>query len=185
MRAADAMVWICSVMISLIGPRWSAPAMAADPCLNPAAAEVVACLAPARRGIKLGGQAQSPAGRSRVMVRPNRVDYTLTFATGSAVPQPGTLPLLDGFGQALGAPELAGMRFRVEGHTDTTGNRQLNLALSQRRAEMVVSYLAQKFPVAAGRLVAVGKGQEELPVPTDDQIDEPRNRIVRIVPAEN
>jgi outer membrane protein OmpA-like peptidoglycan-associated protein len=92
---------------------------------------------------------------------------------------------LDGFGRALEAPELAGMHFRIEGHTDTTGDRQLNLTLSQRRAETVVSYLTQKFPQAGGRLTAVGKGQSDLPVPTAAQVDEPRNRIVRIVPESN
>ena len=44
---------------------------------------------------------------------------------------------------ALKGPKLAGKRIVVSGHTDSLGTRQDNLALSLRRAQTLVDYLAQ------------------------------------------
>ena len=38
-------------------------------------------------------------------------------------------------------PQLANMRFRIEGHTDAVGSRAGNVALSQRRAQSVADFL--------------------------------------------
>ncbi len=54
-------------------------------------------------------------------------------------------------------PEI---RLEVQGHTDSTGDRQHNIDLSKSRAESVVAYLVSKG-VAADRLVAVGLGPDE------------------------
>ncbi len=50
------------------------------------------------------------------------------------------------------------VKLRVEGHTDTTGDDQHNLELSQARAESVVAYLV-KSGIAAVRLEAKGFGE--------------------------
>ena len=70
---------------------------------------------------------------------------------------------------------------RIEGHTDTTGDDQTNLALSQRRAAAVVDYLASRYGVDRARLIAVGMGKGGLAVPTPDQTAEPRNRRVVVI----
>ena len=95
-----------------------------------------------------------------------------------ALMAPGGLSTI---GKALSSPELSGSRFRIEGHTDTVGNREGNRSLSARRAATVVDYLSQKFGIDRGRLESMGKGEDALLVPTGDQVDEPRNRRVRIV----
>jgi outer membrane protein OmpA-like peptidoglycan-associated protein len=110
-----------------------------------------------------------------------RVDLSLQFATGSADASPEARARLDSLGRQLVRPELADMHFRIEGHTDTTGGRETNKALSQRRAEAIVAYLTSKFGMPAGRLEAVGVGEDDLPVPTGQNVPEPRNRVVRIV----
>jgi OOP family OmpA-OmpF porin len=46
----------------------------------------------------------------------------------------------------------------IEGHTDNVGTPEHNLALSQRRADNVVNYLADAQQVARSRLSAVGYG---------------------------
>ncbi len=51
------------------------------------------------------------------------------------------------------------LRLTVEGHTDSAGRRGSNLALSQRRADAVVAWLAEKG-VAVNRLNAVGLGPD-------------------------
>ncbi|HWO20624.1 MAG TPA: OmpA family protein [Kofleriaceae bacterium] len=81
------------------------------------------------------------------------------FATNAEVIQPQSFAILDEVARVLSAhPEIA--KIRVEGHTDDQGDDVYNKRLSQRRAEAVRAYLTQKG-VAAGRLEAVGFGEEQ------------------------
>jgi len=109
------------------------------------------------------------------------ISLTVQFATGSAELTPQAQRVLDELGKALMSEDLRPYRFRIEGHTDTTGSRAVNQVLSERRAAAVRSYLTSRFGVDAGRLIAVGLGQTQLAVPTADGVDEPRNRRVQIV----
>jgi len=130
-------------------------------------------IAATTRGIRPAGPAAQPA-------RPLSIDLTVRFATGSAALSSQAVEQLNELGAALkSAP--AGYRFRIEGHTDTTGTREGNMALSQRRAEAVVTFLAERFGIAVSQLQAVGRGQERLLVATQDQVDEPANRRVTVV----
>ncbi|CAM4173156.1 OmpA family protein [Vreelandella rituensis] len=70
-----------------------------------------------------------------------------------------------------------GVRVRIEGHTDSMGSAQYNKELSQRRAESVASYMAQRG-VNADRMMAVGYG-EERPIATNET-DEGRARNRRV-----
>jgi outer membrane protein OmpA-like peptidoglycan-associated protein len=55
--------------------------------------------------------------------------------------------------------EFPGLRVRIEGHTDSTGAREKNLALSRRRAEAVKWYLVDQG-IAADRLETEGVGPD-------------------------
>lgn len=109
------------------------------------------------------------------------VNLTVNFATGSAELTPQAIRTLDELGKALASPDLAGFRFRVEGHTDTVGATELNQDLSERRAAAVVGYLTSRFGIPAERLQAVGMGESRPLVQTRDQVPEPRNRRVQVV----
>ena len=109
------------------------------------------------------------------------VNLTVNFTTGSADLTPDAVRTLDELGSALSSKELAGYRFRIEGHTDTVGSAEYNRALSERRAEAVVDYIAKKFGVEPTRLQAIGMGEQGLMVPTPPQTAEPRNRRVQVV----
>jgi OOP family OmpA-OmpF porin len=109
------------------------------------------------------------------------VNLTVQFATGSADLTPDATQTLDELGRALASKDLAAYRFRIEGHTDTVGSREYNRALSERRAEAVVNYVAKKFGVDPSRLEAVGMGEEGLLVATPPQTAEPRNRRVQVI----
>ena len=109
------------------------------------------------------------------------VSLTVNFANGSAELTPDAIHTLDELGQALASKDLAAFHFRIEGHTDTVGSREYNRALSERRAEAVVDYIAKKFGVDPSRLQAVGMGEDGLLVPTPPQTAEPRNRRVQVV----
>jgi len=61
--------------------------------------------------------------------------------------------------------EYPGISGTIEGHTDSVGSRDVNLKLSQRRAEAVVNYLVEKYEIARSRLSAVGYGPDK---PSED-----------------
>jgi len=109
------------------------------------------------------------------------IDLTVNFASGSADLTAQAIQTLDALGTALSNTTLAGYRFKVEGHTDTVGTREFNRVLSQQRAEAVVHYIATKFGLPASRMEPVGLGSDELLIPTQEQVAEPRNRRVKIV----
>ena len=109
------------------------------------------------------------------------IDLSLVFASGQADLTPAARHTLDILGQAMTSPELSGARLRLEGHTDTTGTREANMALSRRRAEAAVAYLQERHKIPAARIEAAGRGQDDLLVATGPNVDEPRNRRVHVV----
>ena len=70
-------------------------------------------------------------------------NLTVNFVNGSAEVTPEAMQSLDVLGQVLASKDLQGFRFRIEGHTDTVGSREYNRALSGRRAEAVIAYVAK------------------------------------------
>jgi outer membrane protein OmpA-like peptidoglycan-associated protein len=109
------------------------------------------------------------------------LDLDVQFASGKAELTPQAKRTLDILGQALTTPQLAKARMRIEGHTDTTGSREANLALSWERAKVAVAYLQERFGIQPARLEAVGRGQDDLLIRTGDNVTEPRNRRVHVV----
>jgi OOP family OmpA-OmpF porin len=127
-----------------------------------------------------------PATAVRVPARETTADapsasITVTFASGSWTLTPAAEQALAPLGRALSSQDLAGYRFRIEGHTDNVGDPSMNQALSERRAAAVREYLVAKFGVAPERLVAVGLGESQLLVPTPPQTSNARNRRVQVV----
>lgn len=102
----------------------------------------------------------------------------IRFDTGQATIKEESKPLIDQIAAAL--RDDAGLKVSVEGHTDNTGTPEGNKTLSMKRAEAVVAALVQAG-IAAGRLNAVGWGQEK-PV-ADNRTEEGRakNRRVEVV----
>lgn len=86
--------------------------------------------------------------------------------------------LLDNAAIALNDPQLAGLRFEINGHTDITGRLGYNIALSMLRATAVVDYLAARG-VPRERMRAQGFG----PLQPFDAYNprSPANRRVEIV----
>jgi hypothetical protein len=71
-------------------------------------------------------------------------------------------------------------RIEVTGHTDTSGSAAYNLRLSERRAQLVADEL-ERQGIAAADLVVIGRGEEDLRIPTADNVREAGNRRVEIV----
>jgi OmpA-OmpF porin, OOP family len=76
----------------------------------------------------------------------------------------------------------AGQTSRVTctGHTDTAGAAAYNMALSLRRANSVKDAMVREG-VDPKSITVIGRGEEQLLVPTRDQVREPQNRRVEIV----
>jgi len=86
---------------------------------------------------------------------------------------------LDTLAQALGRyPRL---RLEVQGHTDNQGDPELNRQLSQRRAEAVCRYLAERG-IAPARLQPLGLGGAQPVADNNLPAERPRNRRVVLRP---
>jgi OOP family OmpA-OmpF porin len=90
----------------------------------------------------------------------------LTFRTDSAEIDPTSARVLDDVAQVLAANPTA--RIRVEGHTDSTGPRDVNQPLSQSRAESTRAYLVSKG-IAGDRIEAAGYGADR-PLASNAQV---------------
>ena len=98
-----------------------------------------------------------------VAIQPGRVDLRLAFGPGSSTLTQTAQAQIRAFAEALRRPQLVNVRVRIEGHTDSSGGRAVNMPLSQRRAQAVADYLtAQGVP--AERLEVRGFGYDR-PLP--------------------
>ncbi|MDA8248759.1 MAG: OmpA family protein [Rhodospirillales bacterium] len=182
-------------MRCLIASLIAAPlALGAVPVLaqnNPSADQIIQSLKPSgdllngnTRGIRLAdpnAAATPQAAATPAAASAPTVNLSVEFASGSAVLTPQARQTLDQLGRALASQDLAGYRFRIEGHTDTVGAPDTNKALSQRRAEAVAAYLVKNFGIRPARLQSIGMGQEGLAVPTPPQTANAQNRRVKVV----
>ena len=83
--------------------------------------------------------------------------YDLPFSTGQATLSPGAAERLEPLVTYLKAnPDR---QIIVEGHTDSTGSRQVNQSLAQERAMAVAAFLETRG-IPADRIVARGMGQD-------------------------
>lgn len=177
----------------------SGSALATDPAAAPTTSEdFIRALKPDRpqgdekprtRGLALGtgdttaAPAPAPApGHGTPAPQPKaapRISFQVEFAFNSAELTPKATGILNELGRALTSPDLAAYRFQLTGHTDGVGNPDYNLALSKRRAASVRDYLTRTFGVSSGRLVAIGRGSQQLLDPANPASDV--NRRVEIV----
>jgi OmpA-OmpF porin, OOP family len=73
-----------------------------------------------------------------------------------------------------------GYILEVTGGTDSTGSAEYNYALSQRRAEAVVQYLASKYNVPAHKFYLIGIGKDKEVAPNTTAEGRAKNRRVDI-----
>ncbi|MEO8655954.1 MAG: OmpA family protein [Ramlibacter sp.] len=104
----------------------------------------------------------SPSGDHAAVKKAAAASMLITFETASAELKPQAKKMLDTLGRAMTSDKLSTFSFAIEGHADPRGSEQLNLELSQKRAESVVGYLTENHHIDASRLRPIGKGQSEL-----------------------
>jgi outer membrane protein OmpA-like peptidoglycan-associated protein len=107
--------------------------------------------------------------------------YGITFLAGRADIAPeSVITLREVFTMLQDNPDW---RIRVEGHTDSTGTKAANQALSLKRAQAVVDYLVNRG-VKRARLEAVGKGDSDPLASNDTAAGRKRNRRIQLVKLE-
>jgi len=104
--------------------------------------------------------------------------YGIHFETGKATIQPDSEQTLDQIVQLL-ENDLK-LKLRVEGHTDNTGSKEANKALSQQRATAVVTWL-QQHGIDASRLMAAGFGDTKPVADNSTEEGKAKNRRVELV----
>ena len=121
-----------------------------------------------------------PAG-SQALLDQTLADRVVEFESGSAILTPTGISILDEMAAAIA--RLDRPRVDIIGHTDSTGNRMANVALSLARADAVKNYLAGKGIPAAG-LSALGAGPDRPVTPNDTPGGRARNRRIEFRLAE-
>lgn len=111
------------------------------------------------------------------LLPPTAQKFTLRFQPGTSDLTPESAGELDAIIAAARA--RAGGEIVIVGHTDRQGAADANDALSLRRANAIRDILTGKG-FKPELVDAVGRGEREPVVPTDDDVAEPRNRRAEI-----
>ena len=80
------------------------------------------------------------------------------FPTGSSEIQPQNFGIMNKIVQGINTFDAA--KIEVIGHTDATGSNEINLDLSEQRAQSVARFLTDVGQIPAGKIVAEGFGAE-------------------------
>ena len=83
----------------------------------------------------------------------------IQFPVGQAVIMPENYQLLSKVQRAIN--EFENSSVVIEGHTDSTGSKEINSTLSKSRADAVKNYLVANKTLPAGKIVARGYGSEK------------------------
>ena len=83
---------------------------------------------------------------------------SIHFTPGSADIMPGSYFTLDALGETM--TSFGGTILRIEGNTDSTGPRAVNVRLSQQRADSVRDYLVTNHAIPAARFQTMGRGPD-------------------------
>ncbi|MBN1238669.1 MAG: OmpA family protein [Gammaproteobacteria bacterium] len=102
----------------------------------------------------------------------------LTFAVGSDDVDGSYAGLLDKVRQAINV--FPNSQVIVEGHTDSYGSDEANMALSRQRAESVSAYLSTQLGVPAFRISAAGYGETRPIANNETSQGRERNRRIDI-----
>jgi len=91
-----------------------------------------------------------------------RLNLDIQFNPDSPVIRPDSYRMLGRIADTLAHPSMLSYGFLIVGHTESTGKREYNLTLSQRRADSIRDVLVTTFKISPKRIQAVGLGEEQL-----------------------
>jgi OOP family OmpA-OmpF porin len=91
-----------------------------------------------------------------------RLAVEIHFDEDTAIIRPDSYRAIGRIADIVLNPKLLPYKFLIIGHSVSTGRRDINLALSQRRADSVRDVLVTTFRIPANRVQAIGLGEEQL-----------------------
>jgi OOP family OmpA-OmpF porin len=83
------------------------------------------------------------------------------FDTDTPVIRPDSYQAVGRIADALVNAQLLPYTFLIVGHSDSTGKREANAILSQRRADSIRDVLVNTFKISSKRLQSLGLGEEQ------------------------
>jgi len=96
--------------------------------------------------------------QNKTLLHVDNVDLTILFGQNRYGIKTDYRPAIQNIGKLLQQdPETLVL---IEGHTDNTGSKQYNLALSMERANNIANFLNTQYAISPTRLKVLGHGQE-------------------------
>jgi OmpA-OmpF porin, OOP family len=129
----------------------------------------------------LQGKALETNYASNITNEVSSKSYSIEFETGSANIRPSSFKLLDEIFQSAVVAE--GLKLGVYGHTDNNGSDDVNIPLSEKRANAVKAYLLKKG-LKEARVEAKGLGSSQPIAENTSESGRSKNRRVEIVLGE-
>lgn len=129
------------------------------------------------------GREVDEKGCKYVLTRTEEITLNVNFATNSDVVTNQYMSEIEAVANFM--KRFADVSAVIEGHTDSTGNADYNVALSERRARSVMKVLIENFGINPGRLSAEGFGAAR-PIATNDTAAgrSANRRVVAVMKAE-
>jgi outer membrane protein OmpA-like peptidoglycan-associated protein len=100
----------------------------------------------------------------------------INFDTGKASIKAESFPILDEVGAIL--QQYPQLQIEIGGHTDDRGKKAMNMALSQLRADSVLAYIRDQFPLVGSSITTRGYGPDVPVAPNTTALGRAKNRRV-------
>tara|TARA_A100000171_G_C2139463_1_gene153552 strand:- start:1015 stop:2313 length:1299 start_codon:yes stop_codon:yes gene_type:complete len=117
--------------------------------------------------------------RSKLLTEGRLSTNAILFNTGSASIKGGADAILKEIGEAL--QTNPSINILINGHTDSDGDTNSNLKLSQERANSVKQVLVQTYGIASSRIQTNGKGASEPIATNNTTAGKSKNRRVEFI----
>jgi OmpA-OmpF porin, OOP family len=88
-------------------------------------------------------------------------NVAIQFDVDTPIILPGSYETVGRLADAMVNSPMLAYTFLIVGHTDSTGKREANVALSQRRADAIRDVLVNTFKISAKRIQSLGLGEEQ------------------------
>jgi outer membrane protein OmpA-like peptidoglycan-associated protein len=96
-----------------------------------------------------------------IMNLPATFNVAIAFDVDTPIILPDSYETVGRIADAMVNAPLLPYTFLIVGHTESNGNRQANVILSQRRADAIRDVLANTFKISIKRLASLGVGEEQ------------------------
>lgn len=121
----------------------------------------------------------APDTRNKLITEGKLITRGILFDVNSDVIQPSSYGVLKEIATAL--KENPSVNIKIIGHTDSDGDANANLTLSQKRALAVKNILVSEFKIAENRMQTNGKGESEPSDTNKSAIGKANNRRVEFI----